>query len=283
MAVSDADAHSPTVGDPAVCGGSRARRSAIGSVEALNRCIAASTPSARMQLDGVGGLLDRRRRAARARPSGGAQHVVGAALLAPGGLPTPMRTRTKSSVLRCCVIDRRPLWPARPPPTFTRTRARRQVELVVDDHELARVVDAVAAHEQRRRPRPSRSCRSCGKASATRWPPIAHLGDEGRSLRRASGDSPWRRASTSTTSAPTLWRVPRVLLAGVAQPDDQQVGRACPAARAAPRPSRRHRRGYSACILGGVAAPRPALALGAFALGLFALGGRRPRGARHRR
>src|SRR5436190_2902594 len=39
------------------------------------------------------------------------------------GLPTPIRTRTNPSSCKCCLIERRPLCPASPPPTLTRNTA----------------------------------------------------------------------------------------------------------------------------------------------------------------
>ena len=36
--------------------------------------------------------------------------------VAASGRPTPTRRRRKSGVPRCCATERRPLWPARPPP-----------------------------------------------------------------------------------------------------------------------------------------------------------------------
>ena len=96
-------------------GAERSRQS--GSVD---RFMAASRPVGEDDLDRVGGLLDR--------------HVEQLALLfagrrstwsvpapRPGGLPTPMRTRAKSSECRCDWIDRSPLCPAVPPPTLTFT------------------------------------------------------------------------------------------------------------------------------------------------------------------
>ena len=55
-----------------------------------------------------------------------------------------MRTRTKASVWRCGLSERSPLCPARPPPTFSFRRPTRQVELVVDDDDVGRVLDVVA-------------------------------------------------------------------------------------------------------------------------------------------
>jgi hypothetical protein len=40
----------------------------------------------------------------------------------PGGLPTPNRTRVNSRLCRWALTDRRPLWPARPPPPLALTR-----------------------------------------------------------------------------------------------------------------------------------------------------------------
>ena len=45
-------------------------------------------------------------------------------------------------------MERRPLWPARPPPDLTLEHGRRQVELVVHDDDLLGL-DAVAARERR--------------------------------------------------------------------------------------------------------------------------------------
>ena len=43
---------------------------------------------------------------------------------------------------------RSPLCPASPPPTLIRSLRRREVELVVDDDDVLRLLDAVAADER---------------------------------------------------------------------------------------------------------------------------------------
>ncbi len=55
--------------------------------------------------------------------------------LAPG-CPMPMRTRTYS-LPRCAVIERSPLCPALPPPSLNSELARRQIEFVVQDDDIA--------------------------------------------------------------------------------------------------------------------------------------------------
>ena len=65
----------------------------------------------------------------------------------------PMRTLTKS-LPSLPMMERRPLCPPAPPPTLTRTVARFQVEVVVDDDEVLRPVvrdgGAGVVHERRR-------------------------------------------------------------------------------------------------------------------------------------
>ncbi len=61
-----------------------------------------------------------------------------------------------------------------------------------------------------------------GMASSTRRPPMRTSPTSARS-RPFFRVPPWRWASSSTTSAPTLWRVPGVLGARVAQADDEQI------------------------------------------------------------
>ena len=176
-----------------------------------------------------------------------------------GGLPTPIRTRTNSSSCRCCLIERSPLCPARPPPTFTRSTAGGEVELVVHDHELVGL-DAEAAHERRDR---LTGVVHVGERDREREPLAAdaHFVDCARGSLLLRSLPPWRRASSSTTSAPTLCCVRGVLVAGIAEPDHKQVG-------GPERPLlRRHersrpRRGRRAAAAASPSAPSPSAALG---------------------
>ena len=143
----------------AVQGGTRRWVSVVvtGSSRQLNRFIAASTALGDDRLDGVGGLLDRDVDLGPLPLREPGEHVVGALLL--GGAACRRRCGPAGSrrVCRCAMIDRSPLWPASPPPSFSLQRGDRQVELVVDDDELLRL-DAVAADERAAPPRRSRSC-----------------------------------------------------------------------------------------------------------------------------
>ena len=103
------------------------------------------------------------------------------------------------------MIERSPLWPASPPPFFTFRRRDGQVELVLHDDDLLGL-DAVAAGQR-----------------GHRQPGVVHVGerDRERDQRRrrcapgrpgrapcpCAALAPWRFASSSTISAPTLWRV----------------------------------------------------------------------------
>ena len=115
-------------------------------------------------------------------------------------------------------MERRPLWPARPPPVLHLEPARLQVELVVHHHEPAGIVHAVATDQRQRRPARTRSCRWWGRPAprgARRCGPRPPGPLVRESARRRP---PWRRASTSTTSAPTLWRVPSYCSPGLPRP-----------------------------------------------------------------
>ena len=138
----------------------------------------------------------------------------------------------------------------------------REVELVVDDHDLARVLDAVAAHEQRAPTRPRAFMYVCGKARATRRPPMVTSAVRARSFEPLQGAAVAAGQLGHHLDAQVVAGAVE-LLARVAQTDDQDVGSVCRAAPAVARPNsamaatrrRRPRR------------PRAfALALGAFAL-----------------
>ena len=57
----------------------------------------------------------------------------------PGGLPMPIRTRTKSSVCRCALIDSQAVVAGQAAADLHLHAPHGQVELVVDDHEAVRV------------------------------------------------------------------------------------------------------------------------------------------------
>ena len=159
---------------------------------------------------------------------------------------------------------RSPLLPASPPPALTRTVAGRQVELVVDDDQLRRVVEPVALHQGAHRRCRCRSCTSVGNASSDlRRPPM-------RAPRRpgavAVAGFQVARGAVSRPRAPTRLLadvVPGagVLLARVAQSDDERVDR---------RARRRQRRRTDQSADGGLAA-------GAVALGGVGASPPRPR------
>ena len=67
----------------------------------------------------------------------------------------PRRTR-RYSLPQSAVIERRPLWPALPPPSLHAQLGGREVELVVEDDDV-RQRDLVEAHRPRRRRGRSRS------------------------------------------------------------------------------------------------------------------------------
>ena len=159
------------------------------------------------------------RPAARGRAStGGCSTWSAPRSLPPGGLPMPIRTRAKSSVWRWALIDRSPLWPARPPPTLTWMRPGGEVELVVDDHQPRQVLDAEAAHQ--RGDRPARVVH-VGLREGQRQPRAARSRTSATRARVLATPSAARRggsASSSTTSAPTLWRVPAYSAPGLPRP-----------------------------------------------------------------
>ena len=138
---------------------------------------------------------------------------------------------------RCGLIERSPLWPARPPPTFTATPPGGRSSSSCTMTSCVGSSIAVAAHERARRPRPRVvHVRQRERERAPACPPMRASSTSARSLpfERLSF-APWRAASSSTTSAPTLWRVPAYSSPGLPSPTTRGR-RACPAAR--PWPSR---------------------------------------------
>ena len=119
---------------------------------------------------------------------------------------------------------RRPLWPARPPPTLTRTVPGGQVELVVDDRPAAR----------------DRRCRSAARGAATAWPvSFMYVSGKASTTRSAAEARPrrrarvvaaglaacrraCRRASSRRPRSPTLWRVRAYSLPGLPSPTTSQ-------------------------------------------------------------
>ena len=131
----------------------------------------------------------------------------------------PMRTRAKSVVCRWAWIDLRPLCPARPPPTLTWTRPGGRSSSSWTTTSWLEIVDAEAAHQRAARPRPSRSCRWWGRRAPPGVPPMRTSADRGPlALGRPGAARPWRAASSATTSAPTLWRVPANSSPGLPSP-----------------------------------------------------------------
>ena len=122
-----------------------------------------------------------------------------------------------------------PVVPGQAAPRLEPHRARRQVELVVHDHDGGRLVDP-EPRGQRAHGRPrTRSCRSsgrpappAGRASVTTRRPGLHalLGPQRRAV--ALGQQLDR-------VGPGVVQAPGELRSGVAQPDDQQVRRCPPA------------------------------------------------------
>ena len=192
----------------------RARRPHQGSE--WHHCMAASTPS-RAMCSTVSAAPRRRRRAARGPPWAGGSGRAPPLARALGGLPTPMRTRTKSVVCRCDCRERSPLWPASPPPALTRTvpggRSSSSCTTTMEDGSA--MPNRWPGHA---RPAPIRSCRW------SEWPaPPSYR--RGRRRRRgacspfsALSDAPARVASRSTVSAPTLCSVPANSLPGLPNP-----------------------------------------------------------------
>ena len=66
------------------------------------------------RLDSVGRYLDGNVEARRSRRLGADRTWSAPPSLPPGGLPIPMRARVNSSERNHALIERRPLWPARP-------------------------------------------------------------------------------------------------------------------------------------------------------------------------
>ena len=127
---------------------------------------------------------------------GGRRNTWDAPCAALGGLPTPMRTRTKSDECRCDWIERSPLCPAsRRPPSAHRPRL--EVELVVHDDDGGRIGDAEALG-QGGTATPDSFMYVVGTARATRRPPIT-------AVRRAPR-RPSRRAATHRGVAPAAPR-----------------------------------------------------------------------------
>ena len=127
-------------------------------------------------------------------------------------------------------IERRPLWPASPPPSFSCSRPGVEVELVVHDEQPAEVLDA---RRGARAGRPRRRTRSC-----TSWAP-----PRGRGGRRASASASRARSRVLDPQRRAVARrellddrraevVPRVAVldAGVGEPDDDPLRRRAPCA-----------------------------------------------------
>ena len=143
-------------------------------------------------------------------------------------------------------------------------RARRQVELVVDDHDPARDRRCRSGGRARRRPGRSRSCTSSGNASTHALRRRCATRRRGRCRGRPSARDSCAAASSPTTSSPTLWRVRAYSLPGLPSPTTSQSNGV------EPRDVRLS--GDVRITRGGVAAV--GRSLGVVALGLL-LGGRR--------
>ena len=133
-----------------------------------------------------------------------------------------MRTRTKSSVCRWALIDRRPLWPARPPPTFTFSRPSGR------SSSSCTITSRCRSSMPKRRTSgatdsPDSFMKVCGSASATRRPSMRTSSTRARSLPLRSRP-PWRSTQQIDDVEADVVAALGVLRAGVAQPDDQEVG-----------------------------------------------------------
>ena len=157
------------------------------------------------------------------------------------------------------MIERSPLWPASPPPDFTFSAADGQVELVVHDHDLLGL-DAVAARQRGDREPGVVHVRERDRERDA-LPADAHLVGAGALLALAQRRAVALREQLDDLGADVVARA-RVLVAGIAEPDDEQVGGRARARRAT-RPPQSHD-GYS---------PPSPPSDDASALGLGALGG----------
>ena len=154
-------------------------------------------------------------------------------------------------------------------------RPGREVELVVDDDDGGRVRDSEALRQTRARRDRTRSCRWSARPGPPACPCDVATPTRAGTPFSARRLAPWRSASSVTASDPALCRLPANSVAGVPEPDDQQVRRGPPALG----PGKGAAQGLAlsaralGCLpgrLGGL--PRcPFLALGA--LGALALGG----------
>ena len=135
---------------------------------------------------------------------------------------------------------------------------RRQVELVVDDDQLRRVLDAVAAHQRPHRLARSRSCTSAGRRAPPDRSRDRALGDQRIVAARLAACAPCARGQHADDLLADVVARAGVLLAGVAQPDDQPVERGRCAVT-------RRRRVGDVGSLGGVAVGGGVAALGRLA------------------
>ena len=191
------------------------------------------------------------------------------------GRPTPILSRSNSCDPRCWASERRPLCPASPPParacsrpgsrstsscTTSSALRRDLVEPRGRADRRARVVHVRLRLQQRE---------LAGRRGAPR--PASRENFERH-------EPPCRRASSSSTSQPTLWRVRSYSRPGIAEPRDEQVerrGALAPTEEAhGPNPrSSLARRSRRALRPRPRLRPRDGLALGTlFALGNLALG-----------
>ena len=120
------------------------------------------------------------------------------------------------------MIDRSPLWPASPPPDLTFSDRDREIELVVDDDDLLGL-HAVAAGEQ-----PDGLARVVHVRERDRerdaLPLDAHLVDPRPLLALLQLGAVPLREQLHDLRTDVVAR-PRVLLTGIAETDDEQVGR----------------------------------------------------------
>ena len=133
----------------------------------------------------------------------------------------PMRTRAYSLPM-CAEIERRPLWPALPPPVFTLSLAgarsssswKTKMSPLVDLEVALRLADRAAAvvHVGLRLQQQDAVRRRSAPSATRPW------------KRFFQGPSPWRSAMRSTAMKPTLWRWRAYSLPGLPRPTKSFMG-----------------------------------------------------------
>src|SRR4051812_36356877 len=173
-------------------------------------------------LDGVGGQLDRHPECLAVGLPRPAQHVVGP-LLAPGRLPDADPDAHEVVAVQMGLDRLEAVVTGQPAAHLDAQHTDRQVELVVHDHETVQVVDPVPAH-QRRDDHAGVVHVGLGECQGHPLGPDASLVDERALLALLEAPAVARRQQGDDVGTGVVSGALE-LGAGIAEPDDQQVGK----------------------------------------------------------